>query len=438
MGLIVVGLSHHTAPVDLREQVVYSKDDAVAALKRLKADPLLPQAMLLSTCNRTELYALAADDEQAQHLVKEQIFADRMKAANGNGEQYLYRHAGDKVVEHLYRVTCGLDSMVIGEAQILGQVKDAYALAQAAATSGTVLHRLVNGAVRVGKRARTETEIGTGAVSVASIAVELAEKVFQTLKGRRALLVGAGENGRLVAQHLLAHEIASLTICNRTYARAEGLAQELGGDARPFEELADALAKTDVVVSTTGAPEPVITGAMVGAAMKKRNHESLVLLDIAVPRDIDPAADSHGNVFRFDMDALSAVIDGNFERRKGEIPAVLKLIEGEVSAFLRFWASLDAGPVIRDLHAAFESVRSAEVEKNARRFADQDRDQLQVFSRSLMQKLLAGVTQEIKKYQRTNPVEMERLAALRTMFGLGEPQDPHDPPLENGDSDDVE
>ena len=435
MGLIVVGLSHHTAPVDLREQVVYSKGDAVEALKRLKAGPGVPQALLLSTCNRTELYALAADDEAAVARVRELIFDGRMKSANGNAEQYLYRRQGIEVVHHLYRVVCGLDSMVVGEAQILGQIKDAYELSRRADSTGTVLHRLIDGAVRVGKRARTETDIGNGSVSVASIAVELAEKVFQNLKGRRALLIGAGENGKLVAQHLLAHEISSLTIANRTLSRAEALADELGGEAIPLAELEEAMSRVDIVVSTTGAPEPVITHDLVRRAMKRRPGGSLVLLDIAVPRDIDPAVDRETDVFRFDMDALQGVVDQNFERRKSEIPTVEKLIETEVGAFLSWWASLDAGPVIRDLHAEFERVRLQEVERNAKRFCEKDREQLDTFSRSVVQKLLAGVTQEIKKYQRTNPDEMERLAALRKMFHLE--TESVDPPT-NGEPDELE
>jgi glutamyl-tRNA reductase len=429
MGLIVVGLSHHTAPVELRERVVYSKEDAIEALRRLTADPQVAQAMLLSTCNRTELYALtAADAVAAGAKVRELIFSGRMQSTNGSSEQYLYSREGDAAVSHLYRVVCGLDSMVIGEAQILGQIKEAYELSRLADSTGTILHRLVNGAVRVGKRARTETDIGNGAVSVASIAVELAEKVFQELKGRKALLVGAGENGKIVAQHLLSHQVSSLIITNRTLARAEALADELGGEAIPFDQLEEAISNVDVVVSTTGAPEPVITREMVHRAMKKRAQGSLVLLDIAVPRDVDPNVDHETDVFRFDMDALVGVVDQNFERRKSEIPSVEKLIDAEVGAFLSWWASLDAGPVIRDLHAAFDAIRSHEIDKNAKRFCDEDREQLELFSRSVVQKCLAGVTQEIKKYRRTDPAEMERLAALRQMFGLetkrdGEPKD---------------
>jgi glutamyl-tRNA reductase len=294
-----------------------------------------------------------------------------------------------------------------------------------------VLHRLVNGAVRVGKRARTETRIGYGSVSVASTAVELAEKVFGELTGRGALLLGAGENGRLCAQHLLSREVEPLLITNRTTSKAEALAAELGGEVVPFGELREALGRVDVIVSTTGAQKTVLDAAQVRPAMKARDQRAMVLLDIAVPRDIDPDVDDIANVFRFDMDALQGVMDQSFARRKKEVPVVERLVENEVGNFMRWWATLDAGPTIRDLHASFERIRAFEMEKNAKRFSD-GRSQVETFSKNLTRKLLMGVTREIKQYRRDDPLQAERLAALRQMFQLdpepGEelPQDEED------------
>jgi glutamyl-tRNA reductase len=420
MGLVVVGLSHHTAPLEVRERVALAPADIVSELTALRREGLALQAMLLSTCNRTEVYALAAEDEPALLRLRQGLFAPRLRDA-GAIDELLYQHVGHAAAAHLYRVAAGLDSMLIGETQILGQVKTAHELARQANTAGALLHRLVDTAVHVGKRAHAETAISAGAVSTASVAVELAEKVFQRLVGRRALLVGAGENGRLCAQHLLARQIDSLLIANRTQSRAEALAAELGGEVVSFDELEAALARVDVVVSTTGSPDPVITLPMVQRAMRERAQQPLVLLDMAVPRDIESEVDKQAEVFRFDLDALESAAAQNFERRKKEIPAVERLIELELAGFTQWWASLEADPVLRDLHAAFESVRDGEVQKNAKRFCEADQRQLQLFSKSLVQKLLMQVTHEIKQYQGTNPLERERLAVLRQLFHLEAP-----------------
>ncbi len=415
MKLVAVGLSHKTAPLDLRERLVYERDDALATLRRLRAEHDLTQCLLLSTCNRTELYTIGTEPEELDRLVREQVFTPRAGALD---DRVLYRLDGREAVRHLYRVACGLESLVLGEQQILGQVKHAYQLAQRAETAGSVLHRLVRGAFRAGKRSRTETAIGQGAVGVASIAVELAEKVYQTLEGKHALLIGAGANGEHCARHLLAHDVETLTIANRTAEKAEALALDLGGDTVPFDALDSALARADIVVATTGSPEPFIDAARVRHAMRARGHVAMVILDIAVPRDVAPDVDEVANVFRFDMDALTGIAEENVERRRSEIPKVEELVGHEVESFLRWWGSLDAGPVIRDLHQSFEEIRAHELERNVRRFTNEDREQLDTFSRNLVRKLLMGVTQEIKTYRRDDPIEMERLATLRDLFHL--------------------
>ncbi len=418
MGLILLGLSHRTAPLPVREQLVYSRDEAVAVLRRLRESAAAPQAMLLSTCNRTEFYAVVPDPEKAYEVLVDDLFLRRIPEGNGDRLKYIYREQGDEAVAHLFRVACGLDSLVLGEQEILGQVKTAYQLSRAADSAGTVMHRLAARAFHVGKRARTETHIGLGAVSVAFAAVELAEKVFQSLEGRGALLVGAGENGALCATHLLARKTDPLLIANRTVSRAEELARTLGGETVSMDRLRDAMARVDIVVSTTGAPTAVIGPDLVREVMKLRDGRALVLIDIAVPRDVDPAVDEIQSVFRFDMDALTSIVDKNMARRAREVPEVERMVGIEVDHFMRWWKSLDAGPVIRDLHHTFESVRDAEFERNAKRFVDKDREQLDIFSRNLVRKLLMGLTTEIKQYRSEDPVQMERLAALRQVFHL--------------------
>jgi len=420
MGLVLVGLNHETAPLPVRERVAFSKDEAVSALQELK--PWINQALLLSTCNRTELYALLADPADLAR-VKETLFFRKFKSNGTDG--YLYECANADVVRHLFRVACGLDSMVLGEQEILGQVKNAYEISRQAETVGTLFHRLASQAMHVGKRARTETQIGFGPISVAFAAVELAEKVFQKLEGRGVLLVGAGENGALCAEHLLARKARPFLIANRTLERAEALARDLGGETIAWKDLARALTVVDIVVATTGAPHTVIQPDMVRDAMKKREGKPLFLVDLAVPRDIDPEVDRLQSVFRFDLDALKGVVETSVARRRKEVPAVEHLVTDEVEGFMRWWDSLASGPVIRDLHQAFESVRVHELEQNAKRFKDEDRQQLEVFSLNLVRKLLMSASLELKEQKDGDPAALERLAAVRRIFRL-DAKDEHD------------
>ena len=426
MGLVVVGLNHETAPLPVREKVAFSREEAVRALRELKE--MVPQALLLSTCNRTELYALLADFESLPQ-VKETLFFRRF-AGNGN-DQYLYERRDQEAVQHLFRVACGLDSMVLGEQEILGQVKHAYEISRSAETLGALFHRLTAAAVHVGKRARTETQIGYGPVSVAFAAVELAEKVFQTLERRGVLLVGAGENGALCAQHLLSRKAEPLFIANRTTERAEKLARELGGETVSWDRLGESLSRVDIVVATTGAPHAVIDAEMVREAMRRRDGKALVLIDIAVPRDVDPEVDRVRNVFRFDIDTLKGVVDQSVARRRKEVPAVERLIQDEVAGFMSWWDGLASGPVIRDLHQVFETVRAHEVEKNLKRFRDEDREQLDVFSRNLVRKMLMTASMEMKHLKDGDPLALERLSAVRQIFGLDAKggEDEHDDSL---------
>jgi len=426
MGIILAGLSHHTASLDLRERVVYERSEAVDALKRLRRESDISQALLVSTCNRTELYALVPEDNALKDYLVESVFLSRAPDANGTMRKSLYRRENASAVEHLFRVVCGLDSMIIGEQQILGQVKTAYEVSQEADTAGTLFHRLAARAFHMGKRVRTETCIGEGAVSVAFAAVELAEKVFGSLENRGVLVVGAGEHGTLCAEHLASRKVSPLLVANRTLEKAQRVALDLGGDAVPFDNMESALERVDIVVGTTGSPDVTVTRDMVERAQKKRSRRDLILIDVAVPRDIDPGVDSLPNVFRFDMDALQDIVEQNKSLRTRELPAVEKMIHEETGRFMQWWESLSSSPVIRDLHAHFEAIREAEVERNAKRFVKEDREQLDVFTRSLVRKLLMDVTKELKGYRSDQPEHAERLAALRHLFRLGKEGKQHD------------
>lgn len=429
MGLIVLGMNHRTAPLPARERVAYSPEQAVEALRQLKQSHNVPQAMLLSTCNRTELYAIVGSAESTLPDLKRKLFLERLGAQNGSGTM-IYEWADDAAVKHFFRVACGLDSMVLGEHEILGQFRNAFELSRAAETVGTVFDRLASRAFHLGKRARAETGIAAGAVSLAYAAVELAEKIFQSLEGRGVLLLGAGEHGRLCAEHLLSRKVSPLLIANRTAAKAEALAERLAGATVPLDRISEVFDQVDIVVSTTGAQEPIIDYRLLHDALRHRSGgRSLVLLDVAVPRDVDPDVDRLRNVFRFDIDALQEIVEQNLERRRQDTPAVETMVETEVRRFMGWWDSLGTGPVIRDLHRHFETIRAREVERNAKRFTAEDRQQLEVFTSTLVRKLLMGVTMEIKHYRSDDPVQVERLATLRELFGLdgespGPPREP--------------
>jgi len=426
MSLILVGLNHESAPLAVREKAALSPEQVALTLKGLRDRERISQALLLSTCNRTELYAVVGDAGVSLPQVRDTVFTSRIPELNGGADSFLYEHLDTEAVRHLFRVTCGLESLVLGEQEILGQVKNAFEISRSAESVGTVLHRLADHAFKVGKRARSETRIGYGPVSVAYAAVELAEKVFQTLEGRGVLLVGAGENGVLCAEHLISRGVEPLLVANRTLERAETVARDLGGEAFSLDGMEEAMARVDIVVTTTGASGAIIDEEMVRKVMHMRESRALVFIDIAVPRDVDPEVDRVPNIFRFDMDSLKSIVDQSITRRRKEVPAVERLIDAEVAGFMRWWESLASGPVIRDLNRVFEGVRAHEVERNAKRFQSEDREQLDIFTRNLIRKLLAGTAQRLKHYRAGNPEEMERLAALREAFGLDEGKDEDD------------
>lgn len=415
MGLVVVGVNHRTAPLPLREKLVYSATEAEAMLQELKREREVPQALLLSTCNRTEVYALA--EKNARQILTDSVF--QRPSLNGEriNAQHLYERENQEAVEHLFRVACGLDSMALGEQQILGQVRTAYELSQKAQTTGTILHRLASRAFKVGKRARTETRIGVGAVSVAYAAVDLARKVFSSLEGRNVLVVGAGENAELCIEHLLERGCRPPTIANRTLSSAEKLVSRFGGRTLALDQLEEGLAKADIVITTTGSPDPVVSVDAVRRARHDKPGRMLVIVDMAVPRDVEPGVDELSDVFRFDMDAIESIVEQNLARRQKEVPRVEALIESEMQNFMKWWRGLASSPVIRELHESFESIRDTEVSRYGKLISD-DRTQVDEFTKNLVRKLLRGVTTEIKGYRPENPEELERLAALRRMFSL--------------------
>ncbi|MFA6449493.1 MAG: glutamyl-tRNA reductase [bacterium] len=391
MRLILVGLNHETAPVEIRERLAFSPQEAELALGELRRDPALEESLLLSTCNRTELVIrhkpLNPDETAALPLRLAKRFLEWRGAESIGYEIFYVRHDED-AVRHLFSVSAGLESMIVGEAQILAQVKEAYQISCRVRTNGFLLNKLMHAALRAGKRARSETEIGMGAVSISLAAVELSQKIFRDLSKKRALVIGAGEMARLTAEHFIQKNVGSLTVANRTDGKAMELAERLGGHAVPFAELQAAVAESDVVITSTGANEFILNEANVRAAMGLRQNKQIFLIDISVPRNIDPAVKRIYNVFAYDIDDLNQIVDRNLGRRRLETAKVEKIIAEEAASFADWHRSLEVTPTIRYLVDKFETVRTDEIKRNAKNFTPEQMETLDKVTQGIVNKIL--------------------------------------------------
>lgn len=415
----MIGLNFRTAPVEIREQLAVPSGGISAALDRLHALPLA-EGVLLSTCNRTEVYAVG-DEAHATLAALTQFLADLGNISDPRAlEPHLYKHTGMQAVEHLFRVSCGLDSMVIGETQILGQVRDAYQDSAASGTVGKVLHQLFTQAITVGKRAQSETRIGQNAVSVSYAAVELAKKVFRSLEGRLCMAIGAGETGKLTVKHLQSSGVGDLLIANRTLARAQHLANLIGGQAIPMEEVPQWLQKVDVVISSTGAPGFVLTRAQVADAIRQRRGRPIFLFDIAVPRDIDPEIGTLEGAFLYDIDDLQAVVNANLEERANEAQKAVRIVADEREKFRSWLASLEVVPTIKLLRDKVETIREQELTRALNRMPDlteRERAVVEALTVSLVNKILNSPTQRLKGMAGEGAAE-EAIATVTRLFDL--------------------
>lgn len=426
--LAVIGLSHHTAPVEIREGVALSGEALQAELQRLSAAG--HEAMVVSTCNRFELYAAVSDDEQSLERVESLVLARSPQA-----RPYLYRHDGEAALRHLLRVASSLDSLVVGEPQILGQVKDAFEAAQAAGCAGPYLLRLLPRAFAVAKRVRSQTAIGRNSASVASVAVALAGNVFGSLRGHPVLVVGAGKMAELAAKHLMQAEVTDLRVVNRTRARADALAEKLGGKAFDYWELESQLCQAAVVLCSTGAQEPVLQKELVARVMKARRGRWLLLLDIAVPRDVDPKVSELENVYLYDIDALQTVVQGNLKERQREAEEAERIVAEELREVLQGERALGVVPTIKLLRERAQDAARKEVERTLPRLSpsatEKDRQLLSQMADAIVNKLLHGPLTALKRdaaaaagpsggVDELPPGSL--VAAVRTLWALGEPE----------------
>jgi glutamyl-tRNA reductase len=356
VGLICFGVSHKTAPVALRERLAISEERQSEVLHRVGASPA--EALFVSTCNRVELYRFGLGEELAEPL-REELLALGGEEVLGHA----YLHRGEAALLHLFRVASSLDSMVVGEPQILGQVKDAFEFAKGVGAARAELGRVFAAAFSSAKRVRTETDVGRAATSMAAVAVQLARKIFGSLEGKTVLLVGAGEMSELAGRHLVTAGAHRLQVTNRTPARAEALARLLAGTAVAFESLQEALSAADVVVCSTASPAPIITRELVAGTLRARRHRPLFLVDLAVPRDVEPEVNGLDNVYAYDVDDIQKVLAENTALRTDAAARAEALVAEDVARFVRERALRDSVPVLAQLRARAEAIRKAELER---------------------------------------------------------------------------
>jgi glutamyl-tRNA reductase len=413
----IVGLSHKTAPIEVRERIAFADEQLATALRDLTALDGVGEAMIVSTCNRVEVYA-GVDSAETLERVRQQIVDGRQLPSSLRA--HLYAHEGEAALRHLFRVTASLDSMVVGESQILGQVKQAYAAALEAGTVGSVLQRALPRAFSLAKRVRTETDVARSSASIASAAVDLAQQIFGELRGRHVLVIGAGKMGDLSARHLKSAGIGALSVVNRTQARAVELAERLGGQAAPWEELDRLLQRVDIVLCSTGASEPVIAPERVKRAMHARKGRWLFFIDIAVPRDVDPAVGDIENVYLYDVDALENIVAQARAARAREAEEAEALVEAELKRFVEHEVSLGVVPTIKLLRGRFLEIALAEVERTLPRLGsagERDRATLQAMAEAIVNKLLHAPLTRLKAEARANP-DSELAATVRSLFDL--------------------
>jgi glutamyl-tRNA reductase len=393
MAFNILGINHKTAPVSLREKVAFNPDRLVAALRTLRQETGVAEVVILSTCNRTEVYwaGSASGAELSQWL--ERHHGNDLDLASS-----LYVHREQRAVEHAFSVASGLDSMVLGEAQILGQLKDAYRVAQETGSTGPTLNKLFQAAFSAAKRVRSETQIGANAVSLASATVKLARRMYSDLSTQNALLIGAGEMVALTARHFAAAGIKRMVIANRTLSRAQTLAVELKGYAVDLGQLPKELAEADIVVSCTASPEPLIGRSAAAAALRTRRHRPIFMVDLAVPRDIDPAVAELEDIYLFSIDDLQQLVDENRQSREVAAGGARLLIEEEVARFVVEFRAKEAGPAIRALRQQSDAIRVQTLEQ-ARRLllAGKPADEvLEYLANTLTNRLLHTPIQALK------------------------------------------
>ena len=418
MEIVLVGLNHRTAPVEVRERVSFTTEQARRAAEELRARGILEETLVLSTCNRSEVYGVPPESSHECAPVLSTFLSEFHSVGADVLSVSLYHHYDHEAVRHLFRVAAGLDSMLLGEAEILGQVREAYRFAHEHGATGPVLNRLFQGALEVGKRVRTETELGTRPMSAASAGVKLAERIFGRLNERKALVVGAGTIGEQVVSHLRDRGISQLHVMNRSRERADELAKQFGGKVVGWGEWDTALQSPDVVVSSVSAEEPVLRRDMVERAMAARGNRALFLMDLGVPRNIDAHVGELYNVYVYNTDDLTEIVQQNHNARESEIPQAQGIVEEHVSKFLSWQASVELVGLVDALRLKLREERASFIRsrmEGMKRLTETDRAHIEKLMDEMLEKLLLEPAQRLRGEKELRR-KIQNVEALRDLF----------------------
>lgn len=419
MSLVLLGINHKSAPLSIRERLSISCGEEADTIGELKNIPHVREVMYLSTCNRVEILANMKDTETAVEELKSFV-TSRGNLSPEEMRKCLYLYRNEDAVRHLFRVASSLDSMVMGEPQILGQVKEAYRLCVKQKASGVILNKLLHQAFSTAKRVRTETSIANNAVSVSFAAVKLAKKIFGTLDRKKVLLVGAGEMAQLAARHLMDDGVDHIIFTNRTYETAVKLADDFHGLPVEFELLGDTLGDVDIVISSTGSPDCIISEEMISTALHRRKNRLMFLIDVAVPRDIDPAAGKIDNVYLYNIDDLQEVVDENMQNRFNEAKKAEVIIDEEVADFSGWFATLEVVPTIVDLKSKTEKIIRGEIEKShswMKDLGEKEKENIEILVNSIVNKIMHDPVVGLKKKSRDGEAD-SYVAAIKKLFKL--------------------
>ncbi len=428
--IITVGTSHHIAPLDFREKLSFSESQLTEALQLLTEQPDVREATILSTCNRVEIYAVIHSKDGG--AVLSEFLSNYHRIEPQELKKFTYSHQDVDAVRHLFNVTASLDSMVVGEPQILGQIKEAYAQSLAAGATSDILNRLFAKAISVGKRVRTETNIAAGAVSISYAAVELAKKIFQSLEDKTVAIIGAGEMSELTARHLVKNNVSQVIVANRTYQRAVDIAKKFNGIPLAYDADLSFLVEADIVISSTDAPHYLIDRPALAEIMKQRKHRYMFLIDIAVPRDIDPEVSKVDNAFLYNIDDLEAVVAANLEDREQEAEIATQIVKEEVAKFQSRLQTFEVNPTIKALHQQFQGVASRELGTclDKAQLTSKQQKMVEAMTQSIIKKLLHQPTKNLRQIalnpdliEATDDSDGDHLQYVRTLqelFGLEE------------------
>lgn len=422
MSIVLVGLNHKTAPVEVREQFAFTDEACADSLRALVDGEVVREGLIVSTCNRVEILAASAGHKGAETAERLSRFLGSIRSIPFEAfSGHLYTHADDAAVRHVFRVASSLDSLVVGEPQVLGQVRHAYSLAVEAGTAGRVLHKLIHQALHVAKRVRNETGIAASAVSISYTAVELGRKIFGSLRGATVLLVGGGEMAELAAQHLASAGASRVLVANRTYETAQRLAVKFGGEAVEFDALEEHLGSADIVICSTGAQHYIVTPEMAERARQSRRNRPAFFIDISVPRNVDPAVAKLGNIFVFDVDDLEAVVASNIREREREAERAELIVESEVTQFQQALRNLDIGPTVGALKEKLRDIAREEFVRQRARLGPLTPEQERAIEAMLMSAVNKISHPLINRMRRSyDSGEDTEVQAWRDSFGLGE------------------